>query len=191
MTVLRVGTALVAAIGPALLAGGPARSDPPAYVGSETCAGCHEAETEAWRGSHHDLAWTLPDEPALLGDFDVAVFVHQGRRTRFSRENGDPAIETQGADGALRRFPVAGVAGVAPLQQYLLETEPGRLQSFDIAWDAERGRWYHLYPDQDLPPGDGLHWTGSYKNWNARCAECHATDYDKDYDPAARRYASH
>ncbi|MBK0400896.1 tetratricopeptide repeat protein [Limibaculum sp. M0105] len=191
MRISPVGRARLAAIGLALLAGIPARAEPPAYVGTESCAGCHAAETEAWRGSHHDLAWTLPGEPHLLGAFDDAVFVHRGQRTRFTRENGAPAIETQGADGALRRFPVAGVAGIAPLQQYLLETEPGRLQSFDVTWDAERGRWYHLYPDLDLPPGDGLHWTGPYKNWNARCAECHATGYEKAYDPATRRYASH
>jgi hypothetical protein len=28
-----------------------------------------------------------------------------------------------------------------------------------------------------------MHWTGPYKNWNARCAECHATGYKKNYDP--------
>lgn len=63
------------------------------------------------------------------------------------------------------------MAGIAPLQQYLLETAPGRLQSCDVVWDGVAGRWHHLYPDQDLPPGDGLHWTGPYKTWNARCAE--------------------
>jgi predicted CXXCH cytochrome family protein len=41
-----------------------------------------------------------------------------------------------------------------------------------------------------LKGGDGLHWTGPYKNWNGRCAECHATGYAKNYDPHARRYQS-
>jgi predicted CXXCH cytochrome family protein len=35
-----------------------------------------------------------------------------------------------------------------------------------------------------------LHWTGPYKTWNARCAECHATGYRKNYDPRTRRHAS-
>ncbi|MCH8166504.1 MAG: hypothetical protein IIC03_01025 [Proteobacteria bacterium] len=90
----------------------------------------------------------------------------------------------------MRAFEVTGVAGVAPLQQYLLATGAGRLQAFDIVWDVEGERWYHLYPDQDLPPGDGLHWTGPYKNWNARCAECHATGFVKNYDAGARGYDS-
>ena len=88
------------------------------------------------------------------------------------------------------RLPVAGVAGVTPLQQYLLETEPGKLQSFDVTWDTEKEEWYHLYPDQDLKAGDGLHWTGPYKNWNARCAECHATGYEKNFELARMSYAS-
>ena len=78
-------------------------------------------------------------------------------------------------------YDVHSVVGIEPLQQYLFETEPGRLQSFDVVWDTEQKRWYHLYPDQDLPPDDGLHWTGPYKSWNARCAECHATGFEKNY----------
>ncbi|MGB0905083.1 MAG: cytochrome c3 family protein, partial [Mangrovicoccus sp.] len=50
--------------------------------------------------------------------------------------------------------------------------------------------WFHLYPEQELAPDDGLHWTGPYKNWNARCADCHATGYEKTYDPGAKSYAS-
>ncbi len=90
----------------------------------------------------------------------------------------------------LHRFEVNSVAGIAPLQQYLLEIEPGRLQALDLAWDTERKQWYHLYPDQSLKGGDGLHWTGPYKNWNARCAECHATGFNKNYDSQTRRYQS-
>ena len=80
------------------------------------------------------------------------------------------------------------VAGVEPLQQYLLETERGRLQSFDVVWDTGEGRWFHLYPEQSLPPDDALHWTGPYKTWNARCASCHATSYETRHDPETRRY---
>ena len=162
----------------------------PGYVGSRTCAACHASEERAWTGSHHALAWTQPGGTTVLGDFDDAMFGHKGVTTRFFRRDGAYLVETQGADGAMRAFEVTGVAGVAPLQQYLLATGAGRLQAFDIVWDVEGERWYHLYPDQDLPPGDGLHWTGPYKNWNARCAECHATGFVKNYDAGARGYDS-
>jgi predicted CXXCH cytochrome family protein len=109
---------------------------------------------------------------------------------RFRIEDGAYHAEVTESDGSMRGYEVHSVVGVEPLQQYLFETEAGRLQSFDVVWDTEEGRWFHLYPDQDLPPGDGLHWTGPYKTWNARCAECHATGYEKNYDQATGIYAS-
>ena len=36
-----------------------------------------------------------------------------------------------------------------------------------------------------------MHWTGSYKNWQARCADCHQTGFDKGLDPATQSYKSH
>jgi len=162
----------------------------PAYIGSAACSTCHEEASAAWQGSMHELAWQEPTETSVLGDFNDAVFEHRGVVTRFTREGAGFAIETEGSDGVTHRFSVVGVAGIAPLQQYLLETQPGRLQSFDVAWDVGARRWYHLYPEANLPPGDGLHWTGPYKNWNARCAECHATGFEKNYDPATRSYHS-
>ena len=162
----------------------------PSYVASETCIGCHRAVGEAWTSSHHARAWNEPTGQSVLGDFDDKTFEHGGVVSRFSKGGGKFFVTTDGAAGRSRRFEVAGTVGVAPLQQYLVETEPGRLQALDLAWDTERRRWYHLYPDQDLPHTNGLHWTGPYKNWNARCAECHATGYEKRYAPLTRRYSS-
>jgi Tetratricopeptide repeat/Cytochrome c554 and c-prime/Doubled CXXCH motif (Paired_CXXCH_1) len=178
----------------ALFAGGARAAEMtarlPAYLGSETCIDCHEAQAALWEGSHHERAWMLPGPESMLGDFDGASFEHDGVTTRFDREDDGYYVETRARDGEAERYRIEGTGGVEPLQQYLVETEPGRLQALDVAWDAVRGRWYHLYPDQHLPPGDGLHWTGPYKNWNARCAECHATGYEKRYDATARRYDS-
>lgn len=162
----------------------------PAYVGSAECTGCHEREADAWMGSHHQLAWTEAADGHLLGDFSGVEVDINGLSARFLTGETGPMIETQGPDGVTRPYPLAGVVGIAPLQQYLIETEPGRLQSFDLVWDAQERHWYHLYPDQDLPPGDGMHWTGPYKTWNARCAECHATGYQKNYSAPDKSYAS-
>ena len=163
---------------------------PPSYVGSQTCIECHQDIATAWQGSHHALAWTEPGEDTVLGDFDDAEHAHGGAVTRFSVKDGDYWITATETDGATRDYKVRSVAGIAPLQQYLLETEEGRLQAFDVAWDAEGKRWYHLYPEQELSPDDGLHWTGPYKTWNARCAVCHATGFVKNHDPGTGRYRS-
>ena len=162
----------------------------PDYVGSETCLACHQDAATAWAGSHHALAWTMPSPNSVVADFDDTAFEHDGMTARFRIEGEAYHVSVTEKDGVTTDYRVHSVAGIEPLQQYLLETEPGRLQSFDVVWDTEEGGWFHLYPDQDLPPDDGLHWTGPYKNWNARCAECHATGYEKNYDAVTRSYAS-
>ncbi len=162
----------------------------PGYVTSATCAGCHEKAYEAWSGSHHGWALRIPSPENVLGDFDDAVFEHRGVRSKFSKRDGKFFVETDGPDGQRQPFEVKYTVGVAPLQQYLVGLDKGRLQVLDIAWDTERRRWYHLYPEQDLKVGDGLHWSGPYKNWKARCAECHQTNFVKGYDPKGQSYDS-
>ena len=162
----------------------------PDYVGTPVCTGCHETEAASWRTSHHAHAWMEPAPETVDGDFEDAIFTLKGKTSRFFKRHGGYFIETDDVPGEKRIFKVVGVDGIAPLQQYLVETKPGRLQSFDVVWDQERKRWYHLYGDGAPPPRDGLHWTGPYKNWNGRCAECHATGFQKNYEEKERQYSS-
>ena len=135
------------------------------------------------------------DETTVLGDFADARFEHAGEVTRFRREAGRYVVETVGPAGAVEAFDVAYVFGVAPLQQYLVALDDGRLQALSTAWDArpaaEGGqRWFHLYPDERIPHDDALHWTSRAQGWNANCAACHSTGLRKGYDAAADRYAT-
>lgn len=160
------------------------------YVGSKACAPCHAEQHAAWAKSHHANAWNIPDGASVLGDFSGATFTHNGVETHFIRKLEDYLISTEGADGKTHEYKVQYTAGITPLQQYLIETEPGRLQAFDVAWDVKAKRWYHLFPELKITASDGLHWTGPYKNWNGRCAECHATDFKKNYEARTRKFAS-
>lgn len=126
----------------------------------------------------------------VLGDFDDAEFVHRGVTTRFRRDGARYWVETEGPDGAPGRFEVAYTFGFEPLQQYLIPFPGGRLQSFPIAWDTERGAWFSLYPDEDIPPGDLLHWTGPVLRWNSMCGRCHSTGFVRGYDAASDTYAT-
>ena len=173
-----------------ILAVAATAQESPDYVGSSACRDCHTEAAEAWAGSHHALAWTAPSAETIVADFNDTTFLHDGTVTRFRTEGAQYYINVTEKNGVTTDYKVHSVAGIEPLQQYLLETEPGKIQSFDVVWDTVEKRWFHLYPDQDLPPDDGLHWTGSYKNWNARCAECHATGFKKNYDTRTRSYAS-
>ena len=170
-------------------------STPAQFIGSAGCRECHEAEFNAWRGSHHDLAMQPADESTVLGDFGDVTFEHRGVTTRFFRRGGAFMVETQGADGDWHEYEVGYTFGVTPLQQYLIGFPDGRYQALTVAWDsrpaAQGGqRWFHLYPNEDIPPGDELHWTAPAHNWNFACAECHSTDLRKNYDLAADTYAT-
>jgi predicted CXXCH cytochrome family protein len=161
-----------------------------AYVSTAVCAECHQDEHDAWQRSHHAWALKTAGDESVLGDFDGAIIEHDGGRSRFFRRGGRFYVETDGPNGKPLEREVKYTVGVEPLQQYLVELDGGRFQALDVAWSTEQKRWFDLYPDQDLKPGDGLHWSGPYKNWNARCAECHQTNFTKGYSPKAGRYES-
>jgi hypothetical protein len=82
--------------------------------------------------------------------------------------------------------------GYTPLQQYLVPFDGGRLQCLPIAWDTERGKWFHLgdtvYAGQDIKPDNWLYWTNQAQNWNGMCADCHTTNLKKNYDPEAKTF---
>ena len=174
--------------------GAPPRQDPDAgengiaYVDDAACADCHAREHDAWSGSHHDLAMQEATADTVLGDFDGATFTHRGVMSRFFRRDGRFFVNTEGPDGRPADFELAYTFGVEPLQQYLAPFPGGRLQSLTIAWDTVRGRWIHLYPDQEIPPDDPLHWTGRYQRWNVMCAECHSTHLRPNYDLESDTY---
>ena len=159
-----------------------------AYVADAACAGCHRPELEAWTGSHHDLAMQVATPATVLGDFDDAIFTHQGVTSRFFRRGDRFFVNTEGPDGAPADFELTHTLGVEPLQQYLAPFPGGRLQSLPIAWDTARSAWFHLYPDERIEPDDPLHWTGRYQTWNLQCAACHSTDLRKGYDAESDTY---
>ena len=168
-----------------LYAGNPAD-----YVGRETCVECHSEQVKQWTGSHHDLAMQEATDGTVLGDFDNASMDHYGINSKFFRNGDRFMVRTEGPDGELRDYEVTYTFGVYPLQQYLVPFPDGRLQALPLAWDSrsrEEGgqRWFHLYPDEKILPGDLLHWTGPQQNWNYMCAECHSTELKKNYDQAS------
>ena len=165
------------------------------FMGGKVCSGCHAAETESWKGSHHALAMQKATEGTVLGNFSNEPFEHLGVVTTFSRAGDKFRLRTGGPDGALHDYEIDYTFGVYPLQQYLIAFPGGRYQALGIAWDSrqkEQGgqRWFHLYPDQQLNPGNRLHWTGRNQTWNYQCADCHSTNLQKNYDLSTDTYAT-
>ena len=182
---MRICAALLLAM--AWASGALAANAPATFVGAAACAGCHAAETQAWHGSQHDQAMQEATPAAVLGDFADASITHYGVTSRFYRKGDGYFVTTEGPDGAMHEYEIDYTFGVYPLQQYLVAFPDGRWQALPLAWDARPGeeggqRWFHLYPDEQIPHGDELHWTGTNQNWNWMCADCHSTNLRRNYD---------
>lgn len=168
----------------------PPTASPATFVNEQQCAGCHSEQAKDWQGSHHQLAMQTADEQSVLGDFKDASFTGDAETTRFFRKGSEFWINTVAGDGSAQDFKVAYAFGVAPLQQYLLETEGGRLQALGVAWDTEQHRWFHIYPGEGVDFKDPLHWSKPGQNANFMCVECHTTGFKRNFDAQTSRFNS-
>ncbi len=149
----------------------------------------------AWTGSHHDLAMMEMDDPAIDTAFegnkhDKGTLSHRINPTLGTVPDNDPEVTPAPiASAPMYTF------GVSPLMQFLVGGRDGRMQVHNQVYDtrpeSEGGqRWFDLYPDDDLQPGDPFHWTGHQQTWNHQCAECHSTGLQRKYDFETDTYAT-
>lgn len=132
-----------------------------------------------------------PATPQTIpADFNNASFSAEGETTRFYQRGDEFWVNTPGSDGKAADFKVAYTFGIAPLQQYLLEGGDGRLQAMGVAWDTQKGRWFHLYPGQGVTFKNPLHWSKPNQNANFMCVECHTTGYKRNFDAFNNRFNS-
>ncbi len=166
------------------------------FIGAQACGSCHQQQFNDWQHSHHDLAMQEVNEKTVLGDFNHAIFTFHHTTAEFYTKNNHYFVKTQNEKGILTEYKILYTFGFTPLQQYLVDFGKGKLQALSIAWDSrpkvEGGqRWYHLQASQgEIPFDDMLHWTGNYFNWNSRCAECHSTGFEKNFDDKKLTYNS-
>jgi len=170
-----------------------ADSEKAEFVGVSVCVQCHQQQTKAWRGSHHDRAMQHANTKTVLGNFNNQKFTYYKITSTFFKKGEQFFVNTDGPTGKLQNFQIKYTFGVEPLQQYLIELPGGRLQALGIAWDsrpAAKGgqRWYHLYADQNVTHNNRLHWTGADQNWNFMCADCHSTHLEKNYNIESNRF---
>lgn len=153
------------------------------FTGSGRCQDCHQQEYARWDKSHHKMAMAVASPETVLGDFNNATFNFNGAVSRFYQKEGRYFVETPGPEGKMGEYEITHTFGWHPLQQYLVPFPGGRLQCLPLAWDVEKKKWFHLYPNDPPKPGEWHYWTNSGQNWNGMCAECHITNMTKNYDP--------
>jgi predicted CXXCH cytochrome family protein len=155
----------------------------------ENCVKCHQEQVEAWQNSHHALAnapldeedrqrLALKEDPLLV---ERDIHWHDRPDTVVLNEEGVPDQ------------PIVGTIGLTPLVQYLHMAADGRIQTHDVAWDTINEEWFSVFEMDDAgqelrKPGEWGHWTGQGMNWDANCAYCHMTEFEKKYDPDTNTY---
>lgn len=163
------------------------------YVGVENCRTCHEKEFGEWTQSDHHKAMEPANADTVLGDFSGVDFEHFKHRWHFFKKGDEFWVNAEDENGERQDYKIDYTFGFYPLQQYLIPFPGGRYQALQVCWDSrpeEEGgqRWYHLYPDEEIPPEDILHWTRRHFNWNFMCADCHSTNLRKNFDVATDSY---
>jgi tetratricopeptide (TPR) repeat protein len=160
------------------------------FIGSSKCQSCHSKEFNDWQSSDHFLAMQEMNDSSVLGNFQSSHFNSDGVTNHFTKKNQTYFLSTEEMDGSKKEYTLKYTFGYFPLQQYLVETEGGRLQSTRVSWNSRDKKWFHQYPGQKIHPNDWLHWTGNSQNWNTMCASCHSTNFKKNYDFESDTYKS-
>lgn len=156
------------------------------FVGSQACKECHQPEYKNWQKSDHHHAFAEATKASVQGDFgDVEVDYTDGQAVFAQDSDGQFQITLHTPSGE-QTYPVRYTLAHDPLQQYLLETEPGNFQVFALAWDTRpetQGgqRWIELQPGETASPDNPFHWKNYFQNWNSQCADCHTTHFEKNF----------
>lgn len=169
------------------------------YVGTETCAECHQEQYDLWLGHPHRIMNQLPGPDTVLGDFeDARLSLPGGQVTFTTHHDGDrdqPVYRMNvWQDGRLlRRYQVTRTVGSRYIQSYIGKQiegpEPADHQireehKLPWSWRIRMRTWlpgtyFNLCCDEPLADGvpreEGIDLEPSIKPYRAICKNCHNT----------------
>ena len=162
---------------------------PPA--GARDCKTCHAQQFEEWSQSQHAHANRLVNPVQDAPAFNPTRTYKEGLLTTEVSEKWGRFIVSQTGPGGTPSFHrAAAVIGVEPLIQYLTPFPGGRLQVINPAYDPKKGDWFDIFQGEPRGPHEWGFWKNGGMNWNSRCAYCHTTGFEKNYDSTTDSYAS-
>ena len=144
-----------------------------------------------WKTSHHAKANRPVSIVRDAAAFTPARSVEESGVTYELALNGTEfKLHVVDDDSRTVSYDLVGVIGETPLRQYLAVLPGNKFQTISATYDVINDRWVDIFAGQDRLPGEWGHWTGQGMNWNANCAYCHTTEYDKGFDFEANTYHS-
>ncbi|WP_269525353.1 tetratricopeptide repeat protein [Coraliomargarita parva] len=162
-----------------------------AKYGPDSCLPCHEQAVLDWRKSHHAKAnrrvSTAKDRAAFTPTRTVE---ESGVIYELSEAENKFWLTVVKPDGTREPHELVGVIGETPLRQYLTRFEGNKLQTISASYDVLEDEWFDVYAGENRMPGEWGHWASQGMNWNANCAYCHTTHYEKGFLYGADHYES-
>jgi len=175
------------AMGPFPITHDPVRLD---LIGENTCVACHAEAVHSWAGSDHAHANRPVRESLDRPAFTPPRKLKDGETDQRLQWSGDSPELTVNRNGQEETYAFDGVLAYDPLRQYLAPFPGGKWQATTAAYDPSRDEWFEVYEGEGRLPGEWGHWTGQGMNWNANCAYCHMTEFEKNIDPPTGNYHS-
>ncbi|HET9868693.1 MAG TPA: multiheme c-type cytochrome, partial [Nitrospira sp.] len=157
------------------------------YLGSQSCARCHDVEHTQWKNSLH-IKMTKPvAEATIVGDFsDGTKFADHDRSYTFGMKNGKPFVSVSFGGRPAETFTVDYTLGAKRYQGYLSTLPEGRIYVLPVFWHVASKRWVDWKEITPIP--DGAHEIRQI--WNQNCFNCHGTNIVQGYDIKEAKYKS-
>jgi predicted CXXCH cytochrome family protein len=174
-----------------------ANTSPLVVQAQQACIHCHSEVKKVWDKSDHAKSMALPDSNSVLADFNNIDVEHYGQKAHFFIQDKKYKVAISYVNKvdttSIETYLIKYTFGHFPLQQYLVETDSGKLQVLPFAWDARTKldggqRWYHNYSHEEIKPEDRLHWRQPLQNWNGMCADCHSDGLKRNYKTDSKSF---
>ncbi len=158
-----------------------------AYVGSEACQACHPRAYAAWKVSIHSRMTQSIATASVDGDFTSGSPVTQHGRTYWmTGADGRHSVSIASRSTGEETFEVHYTLGTKRFQGYLSRLRDGRIYVLPTFWDIAGQRWLDWSDLAPVPESEH----DLRQIWNVNCFNCHATNIERNFDVAARSFAT-
>ena len=169
-----------------------------AYIGSKSCAECHERFYGLWSTSFHGLAmqpYTDILAKAKLTPQQLDIVIGKNKYRAEIGSGGGYVLET-GPDVRGKKYRIEYALGGKNVFYFLTSLNHGRLQTLPVAYDVRKKEWFdtalsglrHIPGRQagEAPVG----WQEYPYTFNTSCYGCHVSQLATNYDLKTDSYAT-